>query len=75
MPRAGSGRVSQGVGANQRVVDVCVHWLHAKIEFDPADPTPLAALRGCGYLFDPPENASSSPGATPSNVNEPPTSR
>ncbi|HEX7613208.1 MAG TPA: response regulator transcription factor [Candidatus Limnocylindrales bacterium] len=67
--------VWHGVGANERVVDVYVYWLRAKIELDPANPTHLVTVRGSGYLFDPPEDASSSPGATPSNVNEPPTSR
>jgi DNA-binding response OmpR family regulator len=67
--------VWHGVGANERVVDVYVYWLRAKIEIDPANPTHLVTVRGSGYLFDPPENASSSPAATPLNVNEPPTSR
>jgi DNA-binding response OmpR family regulator len=67
--------VWHGVGANERLVDVYVYWLRAKIELDPANPAHLVTVRGSGYLFDPPEHASSSPGATPSNVNEPPTPR
>lgn len=67
--------VWHGVGANERLVDVYVYWLRTKIELDPANPTHLVTVRGSGYLFDPPEDASSSPGATPSNVNEPPTPR
>jgi DNA-binding response OmpR family regulator len=67
--------VWHGVGANERVVDVYVYWLRAKIEVDPANPTHLVTVRGSGYLFDPPENASSSAPATASNVNELPTPR
>jgi DNA-binding response OmpR family regulator len=67
--------VWHGVGANERVVDVYVYWLRAKIELDPASPTHLVTVRGSGYLFDPPENTSGLPTATRSNVNEPPTSR
>jgi two-component system phosphate regulon response regulator PhoB len=67
--------VWHGVGANERVVDVYVYWLRAKIEIDPANPTHLVTVRGLNYLFDPPQNGSSSAAATPSNVNEPPTSR
>jgi len=67
--------VWHGVGANERVVDVYVYWLRAKIELDPASPTHLLTVRGGGYLFDPPDSASHSPATTPSNVNEPPTSR
>jgi DNA-binding response OmpR family regulator len=67
--------VWHGVGANERVVDVYVYWLRAKIEMDPANPTHLVTVRGSGYLFDPPKNGSNSPVATPSNVNEPPTPR
>ena len=67
--------VWHGVGANERVVDVYVYWLRAKIELDPANPLHLVTVRGSGYLFDPPANAYSSPAATPYNVNEPPTSR
>jgi Transcriptional regulatory protein, C terminal len=57
------------------MVDVYVYWLRAKIEIDPANPTHLVTVRGPSYLFDPPQNGSSSAAATPSNVNEPPTSR
>jgi two-component system phosphate regulon response regulator PhoB len=32
--------VWHGVGANERVVDVYVYWLRAKIEIDPANPHP-----------------------------------
>ena len=68
--------VWHSVGANERVVDVYVYWLRAKIEIDPANPIHLMTVRGSGYLFDPPENAPSSPaGAALLNVNEPPTSR
>ena len=67
--------VWHGVGANERVVDVYVYWLRAKIELDPANPIHLVTVRGSGYLFDPPETATSSPATTPSNVNEPPTPR
>lgn len=67
--------VWHGVGANERVVDVYVYWLRAKIEMDPANPTHLVTVRGSGYLFDPPKNGFNSPVATPSNVNEPPTPR
>jgi DNA-binding response OmpR family regulator len=67
--------VWHGVGANERVVDVYVYWLRAKIELDPANPTHLVTVRGSGYLFDPPDSASHSPAATSSNVNEPPTPR
>lgn len=67
--------VWHGVGANERVVDVYVYWLRAKIELDPANPTHLVTVRGSGYLFDPPTSAAGSAGAAPSNVNEPPTPR
>jgi DNA-binding response OmpR family regulator len=73
--RSSSGHVWHGVGANERVVDVYVYWLRAKIEIDPANATYLVTVRGPSYLFDPPQNGSSSPAATPSNVNEPPTAR
>ena len=67
--------VCHSAGANERVVDVYVYWLRAKIESDPANPSQLVTVRGSRYLFDRPENASISLTATPSNVNEPPTPR
>ena len=67
--------VWHGVGANERVVDVYVYWLRAKIESDPANPAHLLTVRGSGYLFDPPKNGNGAPFTTPSNVNKPPTSR
>jgi DNA-binding response OmpR family regulator len=67
--------VWRGVGANERVVDVYVYWLRAKIELDPANPTHLVTVRGSGYLFDPPKNATLAHFANSSNVNEPPTQR
>jgi DNA-binding response OmpR family regulator len=67
--------VRHGVGANERVVDVYVYWLRTKIEHDPANPIHLVTVRGSGYLFDPPKNATTSPAATQSNVNEPPIPR
>ncbi len=39
---------------NERMVDVYVFWLRAKIERDPASPVRLVTVRGSGYLFDPP---------------------
>ena len=37
-----------------RTVDVHVHWLRAKIEFKPRQPTYLVTVRGFGYRLDPP---------------------
>lgn len=56
---------------NERMVDVYVFWLRAKIEQDAANPRHLLTVRGSGYLFDPPRPA----GPGPLNVNEPPTPR
>jgi len=56
---------------NERIVDVYVFWLRAKIERDAANPVHLVTVRGSGYLFDPPTAAAS----RPANVNEPPTPR
>jgi DNA-binding response OmpR family regulator len=56
---------------NERIVDVYVFWLRAKIERDAANPVHLVTVRGSGYLFDPPRPAA----AGPANVNEPPTPR
>ena len=39
---------------NERMVDVYVFWLRAKIERDAANPVHLVTVRGSGYLFDPP---------------------
>ena len=65
------------VSANERVVDVYVYWLRAKIELDPANPSHLVTVRGSGYLFDPPKAfaAYGAPAFSPANVNEPPTPR
>jgi DNA-binding response OmpR family regulator len=41
-------------GANERVVDVYIFWLRAKIERDAANPKHLLTVRGSGYLLDPP---------------------
>ena len=67
---------------NERMVDVYVFWLRAKIERDAANPIHLRTVRGSGYLFDPPrptsstlQERSSSLPADPPNVNEPPTRR
>jgi two-component system phosphate regulon response regulator OmpR len=70
---------------NERMVDVYVFWLRAKIERDAANPDHLLTVRGSGYLFDPPRGSSpAGPGglnptptypADPANVNEPPTPR
>jgi DNA-binding response OmpR family regulator len=38
---------------NERVVDVYVFWLRAKVEPDPANPVHLLTVRGSGYLFEP----------------------
>jgi DNA-binding response OmpR family regulator len=69
----------------ERMVDVYVFWLRAKIERDAANPHHLLTVRGSGYLFDPPRGSSggehSGLGPTPTfrdlpeNVNEPPTPR
>ncbi len=69
------------VAANERMVDVYVFWLRAKIETDAANPVHLVTVRGSGYLFDPPRGKSSGEQRTQlaalhaSNVNEPPTPR
>lgn len=47
------------VAGNERMVDVYVFWLRAKIERDAANPVHLVTVRGSGYLFDPPQPASS----------------
>lgn len=67
--------VWHGVGANERVVDVYVYWLRAKIEQDPANPTRLVTVRGSGYLFDPPKSGTDSTSWSASNVNKSPTVR
>jgi DNA-binding response OmpR family regulator len=56
---------------HERMVDVYVFWLRAKIERDPSNPAHLLTVRGSGYLFDAPV----SPDADVPNVNEPPTRR
>ena len=63
---------------NERMVDVYVFWLRAKIERDAANPVHLVTVRGSGYLFDPPRQANPGGPSTsrePSNVNERPTPR
>jgi len=35
-----------------RTVDVHVHWLRAKIEPDPKNPTRIVTVRGVGYRFE-----------------------
>jgi DNA-binding response OmpR family regulator len=68
---------------NERMVDVYVFWLRAKIERDPANPARLVTVRGSGYLFDPPtaplwagDHATARPAVSATgNVNEPPTQR
>jgi DNA-binding response OmpR family regulator len=70
---------------NERMVDVYVFWLRARIELDAANPIRLITVRGSGYLFEPPVAvapagvagvAASLPQArTPANVNDQPTSR
>ena len=47
----------QGLAGNDRMVDVYVFWLRAKIERDPANPVHLVTVRGAGYLFDEPTDA------------------
>ena len=59
--------VWRGIAGNERMVDVYVFWLRAKIERDPATPIHLLTVRGSGYLFDPPSPSES--------VNDPPTQR
>jgi DNA-binding response OmpR family regulator len=44
---------------NERMVDVYVFWLRAKVERDAANPIHLLTVRGSGYLFDPPRPAPS----------------
>ena len=67
--------------ANERMVDVYVFWLRAKIEKDAANPVHLVTVRGSGYLFDPPrpdaaaDHRSFPAPSAPPNVNEPPTPR
>jgi DNA-binding response OmpR family regulator len=63
--------VWRGVAGNERMVDVYVFWLRAKIERDPANPIHLVTVRGSGYLLDPPSVSASNP----TNVNAPPTHR
>jgi DNA-binding response OmpR family regulator len=46
---------------NERMVDVYVFWLRAKVERDAANPVHLLTVRGSGYLFDPPRPPSSGP--------------
>jgi DNA-binding response OmpR family regulator len=46
--------VWHGAGGYERMVDVYVFWLRAKIEKDPANPLRLLTVRGSGYLFEPP---------------------
>lgn len=68
---------------NERMVDVYVFWLRAKIERDPASPVRLVTVRGSGYLFDPPTTplwagerlTTRQFGPAAGNVNEPPTQR
>jgi DNA-binding response OmpR family regulator len=70
---------------NERMVDVYVFWLRARIEQDAANPTRLVTVRGSGYLFDPPVTPAVSVVAAaagtapdrdaPANVNDQPTSR
>jgi DNA-binding response OmpR family regulator len=67
---------------NERMVDVYVFWLRARIEQDAANPVRLVTVRGSGYLFDPPvagaSGAAAAPaphGDVPANVNDQPTSR
>ena len=63
---------------NERMVDVYVFWLRARIEQDAANPVRLVTVRGSGYLFDPPPAAVGGPASraqAPSNVNDQPTSR
>lgn len=64
---------------NERMVDVYVFWLRAKIERDAANPSHLMTVRGSGYLFDPPRASSIGRGhdgyGGPVNVNEGPTPR
>jgi DNA-binding response OmpR family regulator len=76
-------RVWHDAAGNERMADVYVFWLRAKIERDPADPIHLVTVRGSGYLFDPPKAplgiaADAQAGTAtegPANVNEPPTPR
>jgi DNA-binding response OmpR family regulator len=63
---------------NERMVDVYVFWLRAKIERNAANPVHLLTVRGSGYLFDPPKSAvpcAGGSGAVASNVNNRPTPR
>jgi DNA-binding response OmpR family regulator len=67
---------------NERMVDVYVFWLRARIEQDAANPVRLVTVRGSGYLFDPPASGlvtrpvvAASGGTGPANVNDQPTSR
>ena len=46
--------VWRGAAGYERMVDVYVFWLRAKIETDPANPAHLLTVRGSGYLFEPP---------------------
>jgi DNA-binding response OmpR family regulator len=49
----------------ERVVDVYVFWLRAKIERDASSPHHLLTVRGSGYLFDPPRTTGPSGAALP----------
>jgi DNA-binding response OmpR family regulator len=70
---------------NERMVDVYVFWLRARIELDAANPIRLVTVRGSGYLFEPPvasaapiptaASGSASHAQAPANVNDQPTSR
>jgi len=63
---------------NERMVDVYVFWLRAKIEPDAANPIHLLTVRGSGYLFDPPRPGPLRDPTAPSrpeNVNDQPTPR
>jgi len=53
--------VWRGIAGNERMVDVYVFWLRAKVERDPANPLRLVTVRGSGYLFDPPSWSASGP--------------
>ena len=43
-----------------RTVDVHVHWLRSQIEVDPRDPSFIHTVRGVGYVFRRPPDASGS---------------
>ncbi len=46
------GEVCASAASNERVVDVYVCWLRAKIEDDPRRPARLVTVPGAGYRFD-----------------------